>query len=149
MPRFAGCFGLLAVTLIAGCVSVQEIPIAPTAADGLRGRVTTIATRERPDFGAMTPGRAAIGGLIGGAMMIELGNRVVRENNIEDPSPAIARALAAELQQRHALGIAPDTVRVDTDEVPPLAKIFPQVDLLLDVRTINWSYMYFATAWNR
>ena len=134
--------------LLAGCVSVQEIPLAPTAAESLRGRITTITTRAMPDFTAFTPGRAAFGGL-GGASAVDRGNRLVSENGIEDPAGAIARSIAQQLKERYALTIASHTVQLDTDELIPLAKTFPEADLLLDVRTINWLYGYFPTAWNR
>ena len=149
MTRVVRLCLVLMTAVLGACVSIEETPLAPASAESLRGRVAAIAVRDTPDFSAFTPGRAAIGGLIGGAMMIELGNRVVRENGVEDPSTAIARALANELKERFALGLAPQTVHVTTDDVAPLVKQHPDVDLLLDVRTLGWMYAYFPTAWNR
>jgi hypothetical protein len=149
MPRSAGCFGLLAVALLAGCVSVEHIPLAPGAAEALRGRETALASRDRPDFTAMTAARAAIGGLIGGAVMIGAGNRVVENNNVQDPAQAIAEAIAAELKEAHQMRFAPGAISVDTDDAAKIAKENPAGDLLLDVRTINWGYSYFPTTWNR
>ena len=101
-----------------------------------------------PDFAAFTPGRAVLGP-IGGASTVDRGNQLISEHGVADPAGAIAGALAQELSQRLALTLASHTVQLDTDEVAPLAKTFPDADLLLDVRTINWLYGYFPTAWNR
>ena len=90
MQRLVVLFGLFALALLAGCVSVEHIPLATEAAQTLRGREVAVASREQPDFVAMTAARAAIGGLIGGAIMAEGGKRVVEDNNVQDPAHAIA-----------------------------------------------------------
>jgi hypothetical protein len=140
---------LLAAALLAGCVSVQELPLAPGAGDVLRGRETTLAARDRPDFVAFTPGRAAIGGLIGGALTVDAGNRLIDTHNIEDPSAYIAHNLGAALGERFQTRLVPNPVRVESDDVAALAKGYPQLDLLLDVRTMSWGYIYYPTSWNR
>ena len=149
MQRLVSLFSLFALALLAGCVSVEHIPLAPGAAEALRGREAALVSRDRPDFGAMTAARVAIGGLIGAAVMMEAGNRVVADNNVQDPAHAIAQAIAAELKEAHQLRVAPGTISVDTDDAAKIAKENPAGDLLLDVRTINWGYSYFPTSWNR
>jgi hypothetical protein len=149
MQRLVLLFGLFAPALLAGCVSVEHIPLAPGAADTLRGRQAALASREQPDFAAMTAARAAIGGLIGAAVMAEGGRRVVEANNIQDPAQAIAEAIAAELRDTHQLRLAASAISVDSDDVAKIAKENSGGDLLLDVRTINWGYSYFPTTWNR
>jgi hypothetical protein len=149
MRRLVLLFGLFALALLAGCVSVEHIPLAPGAADALRGRQAALASREQPDFAAMTAARAAIGGLIGAAVMAEGGRRVVEVNNIQDPAHAIAQAIAAELRDTHQLRLAASAISVDSDDVAKVAKENSGGDLLLDVRTISWGYSYFPTTWNR
>lgn len=144
--RSAGLFVLVA--LVSGCVSVQEVPLASDAAEGLRGREATIAVRDLPDFAAFTPGKAALGPF-GAAATIDTGNRIIQENQVEDPAVAIAQTLAAELAQRHAVRVASEPVRIASDDVRALAKSHPKTDLLVDVRTIHWSYVYYPTDWAR
>jgi len=141
--------GVFAVALAAGCATVQDIPLAPPAATSLKDREITVAVHEKPDFAAMTPGTAVVGGLIGAALMIRAGNIVVSENAIEDPAPAIARALSANLQQAYQARGGVRTGKSDWDDVPKLAQLNPGSDLLLDVQTTNWTLVYFPTAWGK
>ena len=149
MQRLVWLFGLFAPALLAGCVSVEPIPLAPGATDALRGRQVALASREQPDFAAVTAARAAIGGLVGAAIMGEGGRRVVEDNNIQDPAHTIAQSIAAELRDTHQLRLDASAISVDSDDVPKIAKENAGGDLLLDVRTINWGYVYFPTTWNR
>jgi hypothetical protein len=149
MQRVVPLFGPLALALLAGCVSVEHIPLATDAAQTLRGREVAVASREQPDFVAMTAARAAIGGLIGAAVMAEGGRRVVENNNIQDPAHTIAQAIAAELRDAHQLRLAGSAISVDSDDVAKIAKENAGGDLLIDVRTISWGYSYFPTTWNR
>jgi hypothetical protein len=146
--RITGVFAVVAGTLVPGCVSIEHKPLASSGLEALRGREATIGVRDKPDFSAFTPGKAAFG-LIGAAAMIEAGNRIVRANNVEDPARVMARTLVAELGERHGVTLAPETVRIGSDDVPAIAKSYPKADLLLDVRTINWNYAYYPTAWGR
>lgn len=143
------CAPLGAVVLLSGCVSVQHVPLAPGGAEALRGREVTIAAYEPPDFFAMTAARAAIGGLIGGAIMAEGGRNVVTNNNVQDPAPSIARAIGEEMMARHQWRLAEHTISVDTDEPAAIAKAHPGADVILELRTVGWGYSYYPTQWNR
>lgn len=147
MKRFAWLFGLIAV--LSGCVSVQHVPLAPGAAESLRGREVTVAAWERPDFMAMTAGRAAVGGLIGALTMSEGGKNVVNNNNVQDPAAAILQAMAADLKSAYALRLGDRQLTVGADDPAQLAKDYPGTDLVLEMRTLNWGYTYFPTTWNR
>ena len=147
MKRLAWLFGL--VSVLSGCVSVQHVPLAPGAAESLRGREVTVATWERPDFMAMTAGRAAIGGLLGAAIMTEGGKNVVNNNNVQDPAGAILQAMAADLKGAHGWRFAERQLLVGADDPAQLAKDYPGTDVVLEMRTINWGYTYFPTTWNR
>jgi hypothetical protein len=149
MRALACLLSLFASALLAGCVSVQNIPLTPAGVEALRGREASFAARDKPEFAALTPGKGAVGGLIGGALTIVAGNRIVEEHKIEDPALSIARAIGAELGQAHQVRWASSAVRVTSDEVAQLAKDYPAADLVLDVRTINWSFVYFPTNWKR
>ncbi len=145
--RTAWLFGLIAA--LSGCVSVQHVPLAPGAAESLRGREVTVAAWERPDFMAMTAGRAAIGGLIGAVTMTEGGRNVVNNNNVQDPAGAILQAMAADLKSAHGWRFADRQLLVGADDPAQLAKDYPGTDVVLEMRTISWGYTYFPTTWNR
>src|SRR5204862_4244006 len=91
---------LVLLFMLGGCAGPQVAPLTPAGAEALRGRDMIVLLREKPSFGAMTVGTAAlIGGALGGAMTISEGNRIVAENGIDDPAARIAQALAAELAE--------------------------------------------------
>lgn len=137
------------VVLLSGCVSVQHVPLAPGAAESLRGREVTVATWEQPDFMAMTAGRAAIGGLLGAAIMTEGGKNVVNTHNLQDPAQSVLQTVAAELKSAYGLRLAERNLTIGADDPTQIAKDYPGTDLVLEMRTINWGYTYFPTTWNR
>jgi hypothetical protein len=152
IPRRRALACLAAVALLGaftGCVSVQNVPISSGAAAGLSGKTAAAVSREKPSFGAMTAGKAAIGGLLGGALMIHAGNEIVRENEIEDPANYISRKLLEELAAKRGVVVREmKDVVAKGDKIPDLCKQYQNVDVLLDVQTINWSFTYFPTDWS-
>jgi hypothetical protein len=61
---------------------------------GIRcGFILVVTTSDRPDFAAMTAGKAMFG-MVGAFAMISAGNKVIRENNVEDPAHYIGSELA-------------------------------------------------------
>jgi hypothetical protein len=117
---------------LAGCVSTKIVPLQQGRMASLQGKTLTVAKHEKPSFGAMTAGKAAFG-IIGAAAMIAKGNSIVQENNVEDPAGYIAKELAGDLATTHSLTVVPAD---------------GGADILLDVRTVNWSFAYFPTDWN-
>src|SRR5689334_12375484 len=88
-PIFGGSMKKLVILAgalaLGGCMSVKPVSAPASAVDALQGQNLTTVTYVRPDFAAMTYGKAAIGGLLGGAVMISDGNAIVKENDIKDP----------------------------------------------------------------
>jgi hypothetical protein len=138
----------VAVVLTAGCVSTANVPVSEEALAGLNGKSLAVTQRDKPDFLAQTAGKAVFG-LVGMAAMIQAGNRIVAEHDIDDPAVSIAGALAADLARERGLVVAAGPGPVtDSEEAARLAAQYPQSDYLLDVRTVDWSFGYFATDWN-
>jgi len=136
----------LAGAMLAGCVSVEQIPMSASLGEALRGKELALSEREKPDFAAMTPTRGAFA-LAGAAVSISEGNKLIRENGVEDPAGYIARALAAGLEARYSTRLSPRGAPVASDDVSDIVKNAPGSDLVLDVRTLNWSFVYFPTVW--
>jgi hypothetical protein len=139
---------VVAAALTAGCVSVEQIPMSASSAEAIKGKELVLAERAKPDFSAMTPSRGAFG-MIGAAVTISEGNKLVQEHGVEDPAVYIARTLASDLQGRYSTRLSPKGAPVASDAVADLVKNAPGTDLVLDVRTINWSFVYFPTAWGK
>lgn len=137
-----------AALILPGCVSVQQVPMNASSADALKEKEIALSERAKPDFAATTPARGTFG-MIGAAVMVSEGNKLIREHGIEDPAHYIGKALVADLQSRYDMRLSPKAVPTAGDEVKDVVKNADGADLVLDVRTINWSFSYFPTAWGK
>lgn len=139
------CAAALAVVL-SGCVSA---PIKTVdSANALQGKTIVLSEYAKPDFLAQTPGKAMFG-LIGVAGMIHAGNELVQEDGIADPSIAIGEKIAQDLEStRGETLLSNHQVVAANDDVPTLLKTYPGADLIIDIKTIGWSYIYYPSHWN-
>ena len=105
--------------------------------------------KEKPGFGAMTADKAMFGA-IGAVAMISAGNKIVAENEIEDPASRIYEALAPTLADQYSLRLLDDnSIHTDSVKVNDLAATVDDSRLLLDIRTIGWNFLYFPTTWTK
>lgn len=133
--------------VLSGCVSAPTKPMDSSA--GLQGKSVVLTQYAKPDFSAMTPGKAAFG-LFGALAMIHAGNELVMTDNIADPSIEIGEQVANDLSTRDGVRILSNQRVVAADDKPAtLVKIYPGADMILDVKTINWMYNYYPTQWGK
>jgi hypothetical protein len=139
---------VVGLIMLSGCVSTKIVPVKEKDLAGLQGGTVTTSSREKPAFSAMTAGKAMFGA-IGGAAMVVAGNKIVEENNVEDPANYIAQELVKGFADVNALTlIGSDGVIASGTKPAELAKQYSRASVLLDVQTINWSFVYFPTDWN-
>ena len=139
--RTAACFAVLSL-IFQGCVSTRTTSLANDGVAVPRGRTLAITKRAKPDFGAATAGKAMFG-VIGAVAMTSAGNKIVADNLIEDPATIIADQLSEELRVKYELVAAEDqSVLVDTTDTQQLANLYANADLVLDVRTVAWEFLY-------
>lgn len=140
---------LFVVAIVAaqlGCAAVK--PMTPDVAQTLKGKRVAFVARNKPDFTAMTAGKAMFG-MFGAVAMNAAGNELVAKHTIEDPAVKMTRELVASLREKHGLVAA--AAPVDPGEatnVYALAEMFPNEELLLDVQTTQWSFAYFPSDWS-
>lgn len=135
-------------TILSGCVSTKNLQISQQTLKQLNPNNVALTTREKPNFSAITAGKAMFA-LVGAAAMIAAGNEIVEKNNIEDPASYIQSELAKELSKSYGFTInETNSKSVKTSNGAEIAKDFPESDLVLDVETINWSFAYFPTDWD-
>jgi hypothetical protein len=134
--------------VLAGCVSTKTTSIAKESSGLFSGKTLSYVSREKPDFGAITAGKMMFGA-IGGIAAISAGNKIVAENNIEDPAGSMAAGLSREIANRYGASVV-DLKNVATKgaDIRKMAAAHAAADLLLDVQTVNWSFSYFPTDWN-
>ena len=143
-------FGIvaLAMVVLSGCVSVEHRPLAAGDLETMRGESITATRYAKPDFGAMTAGKASFG-LIGGMAMVSAGNKIVEENGIEDPAIAISDGLMELLVAQAGMRPAESEGKVaEIDKIPALVSTYPGSRYLLDVKTFNWMFTYYPSDWS-
>jgi len=125
----------------------KPIPLSEAAAATLQGKTVAVTRHKPASFVAMTAGKAGFG-LLGVAGMVKAGNDFVADNGIEDPSVLLRAQLGALLQSHYGLQVqAVDTQLTDEKKPAKIAKLHPNSDLILSVRTHGWNYGYYASAW--
>jgi len=133
----------LAVTMVlGGCVSTRTTTLSGEANHSLQGKSLVVTTRAKPDFSAMTPGKAMFG-LIGAAAMISSGNSIVAENGIVDPAGSIGEQLREVIAGKLGLvAVASAGPLADSTDTARLSALYSSADIVLDVQTVNWSFVY-------
>jgi len=139
--------GMLALTFLAGCVSTKNVRIDQNSASRMSGKNIVSTLGEDPNFAATTAGKAMFGGL-GTVAVISEGNRIIKDNNVDDPAHYIGEQLLKDLSSRYSLNISSIGNVESTDDVKKLTVLYDKTDFILDVRTINWSFLYFPTDWD-
>lgn len=131
-----------------GCVSMNTKPIDASIASTMKGQTVAKATHKKPDFAARTAGKAAFA-IVGAFAMISAGNEIVAKNNIDDPADSIASSLAQTLEANYSAHVVPTSVAVSSDDAEIIAATAKgAANLILDVKTVNWSFGFFPADWN-
>jgi hypothetical protein len=138
---------VIATLLTTGCVSTKNIPLKSESTASLKDSELSVSKREKPGFGAMTAGKAMFGA-IGAAAMISAGNKIVNDNQIEDPANYIAEQLANHIASSYQAKITTEAPLVKGSKPGDILKAKVNAPYLLDVQTINWSFAYFPSDWN-
>lgn len=137
-----------ATIALGGCVSTRVAPLDSQQIGALQGGTIAVSHREKPTFMAQTAGKATFA-LLGAAAMMAAGNKIVADNGVEDPAVYIGRKLTEDLALMHLLTLVDaGTVVADSTDVAKLARQYSKADLLLDVQTVDWNFIYFPTDWN-
>jgi hypothetical protein len=135
------------VAAATGCTTVRKQPMDAKAATSLKAQTVAYTVRKKPDFAAMTAGKAAFA-MIGALAMISEGNGIVATHNIDDPAASISTGLAKALEERHASRLVTPPISVSADDAEQVAASAKGgAKFVLDVQTINWSFGYFPTDW--
>ena len=134
--------------ILGGCVAVRQVPLPESESSRFAGRALQRSAYPKPDFAAYTAGKAQFG-LIGAALIISAGNEIIREHGVEDPAVRIGHELAHTLVLRYSLQLATSDPPVSqSDDVGALLQTYGDADLILDIKTINWMFIYFPSDWD-
>lgn len=136
-----------ALVVLSGCVSTKNIPIDHSKASLTKPEKILTSKRAKPDFSAMTAGKAAFG-LLGAAAMISAGNDIIKENKVEDPAYFISSELSKVLSEKYHLEQVESKNLIKGSKPTQIAEAYSNSDWVIDIETINWSFAYFPTDWN-
>lgn len=144
----------IVVSSATGCVSTT--PMTPETAGKIKDREVVIGKRQKPDFYAFTLGgvapaalMGALGGALSGGGVVHEGNEIVARYHVEDPAAYIGEELSAYLSSKYGTKITSRSVVITDDDVEALSKKNPGVDLILEVRTRYWDFIYLLTHLDR
>lgn len=132
---------IAAMLMLSACASTQNLAAAPETLSAMNGKSLTIIQRESPGFVAMTSGKGMFA-VAGVGAAVAAGNKMVRENDVQDPALAISRTLAATLSTDYGIQVRGESDVAATDDVKELAGLADGSDYALEVETQGWSYIY-------
>lgn len=143
------CAGLLCCLFLA-CAKVDTIPMSAATGKALGNREIVTTRRESPDFQAGTVGKLVTGGfLVGGVMARSEGDYIIKSNSIPDPAISIAEQLREALQQKYGTKSSATFINTAVDDVQQICAANPTADLILDVKTNSWLFIYLPMNWSR
>lgn len=130
-----------------GCTTVSKVPMAAATGTAMKEQTVAQTARAKPDFAAVTAGKAMFG-MLGAVAMISAGNEIVTGFQIADPADEIGRGLAEALKSSRGAKIAAGTTSVKVDDPAGVAAAAGgAARYVLDVQTIGWGFSYFPTDW--
>jgi hypothetical protein len=140
------CLALM-LLLNPGYLKADPLPAAPDLRAKLADHEVTVVKRIQPDFVAKVAGKASLG-MFSDSAMASAGNEIVRANGISDPAILIGETLRDTLNR--SFNTTSSTVEVATARlgVPAVCDVNHYADLLIDVRTISWSFSYYPSNWD-
>lgn len=131
-----------------GCVSTKTKSINLNTVKVSKPVSIIKSHREKPSFAAVTAMNVQFG-LLGAAVQMANGNKIINENEVSDPAIYIADELAKALSTQLEINdIKTSSTPVDTSNIKTLAEKNPGADLLIDVQTVNWQFIYYVSDWN-
>jgi len=140
-----GC--AIALAALPALAKEQIIPLSASDAALLRDKTVALTVHSRPNFVAMTAGKATFG-LFGVGAMIKAGNTLVDTNHVEDPAGIVRGNLAAVLRDAYGARLLPvDSNATSSTKPKELASLHADADYVLDVRSVGWMRGYYATKW--
>ncbi len=132
---------------MSGCASFNHQTIDTKSVADMKGQTATHSARAKPDFAALTAGKATFA-LVGGIAMVVAGNNIVANNKIADPADVIATGLAKELENAYGVRLVTPPAKVSEDDAGRVAaSVNDAAKFVIDAQTINWSFGYFPTDW--
>ncbi|MDP1738239.1 MAG: hypothetical protein Q8L23_12480 [Caulobacter sp.] len=135
--------------LLCGCASTKTVPIESTTTSTMSNQTISYTDWPTPPFTATTSGGVAVGalfGAVGGAAMairaINMGNELVKVNQIADPADSMALSLTNALATSTSATVG-GPITPAGGKPQDIAASAQPARYVVDVRTIGWGTMYY------
>ena len=126
--------------LLFGC---SNTPINSAVINSSNPQKITITSREAPDFMAWKRAYDWLPFPLETAAINREGNRIVRENGIENPANHIGLEVAKSLSGKYGIEpIETSEKRMISWDTEDIVRHYPQGGLIVDVQTLNWGFRY-------
>jgi len=144
----------LVLKFLTSCVSTKNVPVTKEDSGSIKNKKIVIIHNPKPNFAATTYGNMMLavltGGILGTIKIIHDGNKIIKDNSIDDPAIMISQKLAQHIGSKYKAKITEENEIVDiSSDAEEISKEYRNVaDYVLYVRTINWSFGYLAMRTN-
>lgn len=135
------------IAFLSSCVSIQTLKLSESDSLVLKEKTITVTHGKKPSFSEVTAGKMFAAVLVmpaGVAWMIHDGNKLIAENNVDDPANIISNELSDKLRKKYKSKIVNEKDVIDGginfEEISDRYR--NSSDYVLDVETINWGLNY-------
>lgn len=130
------------------CAKDKITPLTADAAAQIQNKTFIVTRHAKPDFTAMTAGKASFG-LFGAVAMVKEGNEIVQNNRIPDNAEILEEVLVPLLIKKFGLTLVDENANHTAFNKPEeIAKEQNQGDYILDIASINWMSLYYPGNWS-
>lgn len=130
------------------CAKEKITPLSAEAAAQIQNKTFIVTRHAKPDFIAMTAGKATFG-MLGAVAMVKEGNDIVQNNHIPDNAEILESVLVPLLTSKYAMKLVDDNANHTAFNKPAdIAKEQTQGDFILDIASLGWMSLYYPSNWS-
>ncbi len=135
---------LIIFLLLPACAPSKKESLKSSDAGVFSSKSIQASKYKQPTFIAITAGKGAFGA-VGVLGMAKAGNRLVKENNIQDPANKIGVSLVNFMSKKYNMSAINNSVVAKSKSLSSLKSTYPKADVLLDIKTRGWQFAHYPT----
>ena len=140
-------FIFILALLFSGCIGTKNIEITKNVLTQMNGKTIVVTQYQEPDFIAKTTDSVILGRKAK-EVMIREGNKIIKDNNIQNPVHYIKKNFIKKLSEKTSFTTVLSTDIEPSNDFATLINKYSDKDYILDIKTDNWKLTYFTWDWN-
>lgn len=140
-------FIFIIALLFSGCIGTKNMKIMKNDFSKMNGKTIVVTLYQEPDFIAKTT-NSVILGRKAEEVMVREGNKIIKDNNIQNPVHYIKKNFINKLSEKTSFTTLLGADIEPSNDFATLINKYSDKDYILDVKTNNWSLTYFTWDWN-